>query len=140
MADLNRQLINISEKTARLKEDIISLLRDFERLYGESNSIYISEKISSNNEGLEDFYILLQTIRRNRDIVGSVFKGLGGIRSTERFKFVEEDIAEKKKEKERKEKLKKKKPKGHIEVPPPPQVEIAPVDLQDVREPEVKNG
>ena len=136
MADLNRQLINVSQKTARLKEEIFSLLREYEGLYGESNNLYLSEKISSNNEGLDDFYILLQTIRRNRDIVGSVFKGLNGIRSTDRFKFVEEDIP--KREKEKKER--KQKPiKGKIEVPDP-QMVVPPADLQNTQEPEVTNG
>ena len=134
MADLNRQLINVSQKTARLKEEIFSLLRDYEGLYGESNGLYLSEKISSNNEGLDDFYTLLQTIKRNRDIVGSVFKGMNGIRSTDRFKFVEEDIPKKK------EKEKKQKPiKGHIEVPDP-QLVVPSVDLQNTKEPEVLNG
>jgi hypothetical protein len=139
MADFNRQLINVSQKTARLKEELLSLFRDYEKLYGESNNLYLSEKVASNNEGLDDFFILLQTLRRNRDIIGSVFKGLHGIRPTERFKFVEEDIAEKK-EKEKKEKIKlNKKIKGHIEVPVLPG-EIAPANLQDIREPEVVNG
>lgn len=138
MADLNRQLISVSQKTARLREEILSLLRDYEGLYGESNTLYLSEKVSSNNEGLDDFYILLQTIRRNRDIVGSVFKGLNGIRSTDRFKFVEEEILPKKKEKEKKER--KQKPiKGHIEVPDP-QLMAPPADLQNTKEPEVTNG
>jgi hypothetical protein len=94
----------------------------------------LSEKISSNNEGLDDFYSLLQTIKRNRDIVGSVFKGMNGIRSTDRFKFVEEDIP-KKKEKEKKQKS----IKGHIEVPDP-QLVVPSVDLQNTKEPEVLNG
>ena len=135
--DLNRQLININQKTARLKEEIMSLLRDYEGLYHESNGLYLSEKLASNDEGLDDFYILLQTIRRNRDIVGSLYKGLNGIRSTDRFKFVEEDVSEKKKP----EPKKQRKVKGHIEVPTPPMVEITPVaDLQNTKEPEVTNG
>jgi hypothetical protein len=135
MADLNRQLININQKTARLKEEIMSLLRDYEGLYHESNGLYLSEKLASNDEGLEDFYVLLQTIRRNRDIVGSVYKGLNGIRSTDRFKFVEEEVPKKKIEP----KKQQRKSKKYIEVPPPPMVEITPVvELQ--KEPEVTNG
>jgi hypothetical protein len=135
MADLNKQLLNVNQKTARLKEEIMSLLRDYEGLYHESNGLYLNEKVASNNEGLEDFYILLQTIRRNRDVVGSVFKGLSNIRSTERFKFVEEEVSEKKPEQK-----KQRKTKGHIEVPPPSLVEISPVVLQGIKEPEVING
>jgi hypothetical protein len=113
----------------------MSLLRDYEGLYHESNGLYLSEKLASNDEGLEDFYVLLQTIRRNRDIVGSVYKGLNGIRSTDRFKFVEEEVPKKKIEP----KKQQRKSKKYIEVPPPPMVEITPVvELQ--KEPEVTNG
>ena len=144
MADLNRLLVNVSQKTAHLREEFLSLLREYEGLYGESNNLYMTEKMASNNDGLDDFYVLVQTIRRNRDIVGSVLKGLNGIRPTDRFKFVEEEIIAKKiekKEKEKKEeKLKQKKIKKYIEVPLIPAVESAPVNLQNTKEPEVKNG
>ena len=60
-------------------------------------------------EGLEAFYLAVQTVRRNRDVIMSLAKGLKSLRPLANFKFVEEEIdpphvarAKKKKEKEKK--------------------------------------
>jgi hypothetical protein len=138
MADLNRQLIGISQKTEKVKDDLIILLREYEGLYHEANGIYLTEKLSSNNGGLEDFYMLLQTIRRNRDVVGSILKGLSNIRPTEKFKFIEEEEVPVPQPK-------KKKKRNYIEVPSTPEIGKASVDIADLimegaKEPEVING
>ncbi|MBE3086160.1 MAG: hypothetical protein IMZ64_08085 [Bacteroidetes bacterium] len=136
MADLNRQLIGISQKTARLKDDLVALLREYEGIYHEANGVYLTEKVSSNNGGLEDFYILLQTIRRNRDVVGSVLKGLSNIRPTEKFKFIEEEIQPKKLPPKKKRNYTEVSSAGVDEAPP----DLADLIMEDVKVPEVTNG
>ena len=95
MSDLNKTLAKIQSDTQRIKLDIIELVRNYEGIYNEANGIYLSEKVASGSEGLEDFYKLVSTIRRNRDVVGSLLKGLNNIRPTEQFRFIEEEIADK---------------------------------------------
>lgn len=129
MADLNRQLIGVTQKTSRLKDDLIALLRDYEGLFHEANGLYLAEERTSDNAGLEDFYMLIQTIRRNRDLIGSVLKGISNIRPTDRFKFVEEDIPEPKLKPKTTPK-KEKKMKGYMDVSP---IEGT-VSLRDVKE------
>jgi hypothetical protein len=129
MADLNRQLINVTQKTSRLKDDLIGLLREYEGLFHEANGIYMTERLSSDNTGLEDFYMLLQTIRRNRDLIGSVLKGLSSIRPTDKFRFIEEDVSKPKPAPKKERKM-----KGYIEVPPVMVEEAPVVDIQEVRE------
>ena len=51
--------------------------------------------------GLEDFYRMVQTIRRNRDVVGSTLRGLANLRPLAGFQVIEEEIMEQKKTKER---------------------------------------
>ena len=138
MADLNKQLVGMSQKTVKIRDDLISLLREYEGLYHEANGIYLTERLSSNNGGLEDFYMLLQTIRRNRDVVGSVLKGLSNIRPTEKFKFIEEETPSPKKPPQ-----KEKKKKNYLEVPVSEVGEasdLADLIMEDAKEPEVTHG
>lgn len=139
MADLNRQLINVTQKTSRLKDDLIALLRDYEGLFHETNGIYMTERMSSDNSGLEDFYMLIQTIRRNRDLIGSVLKGLSSIRPTDRFKFVEEEYTPQPKPFSKPVSRKERKTKSYMDVSPV--VEAEAPSLQDFTEkPGVING
>jgi hypothetical protein len=133
MADFNRQLIGISQKTTRLKDDLMALLREYEGFYHEANGLYLSEKLASNAGDLGDFYMLLQTIRRNRDIVGSVLKGLTNIRPTEKFRFIEEESIPKKVPQ------KEKKKKNYMEVPAgiEASTDLADLIMEDAKEPEV---
>ena len=92
MPDLNKNMIEIQDKTIRMKKEIRDLLMQWDGLFREVNTVYMGEKLSSSStEGLEDFYRCVQTIRRNRDVLGSLVKGFNNIRSLDKFKFVEED-------------------------------------------------
>ena len=127
MADLNRKLINISEKTSKLQNDILDLLRGYDDLFQEANRIYMSERMSSDNSGLEDFQLLVRTIRRNRDVIGSIYKGITNIRPTEKFKFIEEEVRPQPKLPRR-----ERKNKSYIDVP------LAETEIfEEVKEPEV---
>jgi hypothetical protein len=52
--------------------------------------------------GLEDFYRMIQTIRRNRDVIGSLVRGVINLRSLKEFKVVEEDDTVEKKPRKKK--------------------------------------
>ncbi len=75
-------------------------------------------------EGLEQFHRLIQIIRRNRDVAGSLVRGISNLRSMSDFKFVEEDIPKKPLAKPKRAK-KRKAPKA-----PPPPPEFNPESLE----------
>lgn len=105
MPDLNTLMNNIQKKSSDLHKQLQNLLIDYEELYRESNNRFTRERLESGGiDGLEDFYRLVNIIRRNRDVVGSLSRGLRNIRSMDKFKFVEQDIPE--------EPIKSKKKKG----------------------------
>lgn len=106
MPDLNTLMTNVQKKSGDLHKHLQSLLIEYEELYRESNNRFTRERLETGGiGGLEDFYRLVQIIRRNRDVVGSLTRGLRNIRSMDKFKFVEQDIPEEpvkpKKKKER---------------------------------------
>jgi hypothetical protein len=112
--DLNKTLSSLQDKSKKIKEELKNFLISYEDLFREVNGIYLHEKMaSSSNEGLDDFYHLLQTIRRNRDVAGSLLRGFYGIRPMDKFKFVEEDVPEEKPKK------KPKQPPGDQTTPVP---------------------
>jgi hypothetical protein len=93
MADLNKEMINIQEHFLKIKEELKRLLLGYDELYREINWNYINErKASTSSEGFEDFYKLLLTIRRNKDLIGSLVRGCEGIKTIDKFKFIEEEI------------------------------------------------
>lgn len=93
MPNLNKMLVDVQNRSGRIKEDIMNLLRDYEGLLHEANGIYMSQRIASGSEGLEDFYRLIQVIKRNRDVIGSLARGVTNVRPTDKFRFIEEDLA-----------------------------------------------
>ena len=90
MADLNKLLDTAQKQGAGAKGTLEKLLLTYETLYREAKSIYRIESIGS-TEGLDDFYRLLQITKRNKDVIGSLFRGLKGLRSLDSFHFVEDD-------------------------------------------------
>lgn len=92
-SDLNKLLILIQKDSKSLEQKMKELMVEYEELYRSGNRQYIEERTASNStEGLEEFYILIQTVRRNRDVVGSLLRGINNLRSLERFKIVEKNI------------------------------------------------
>lgn len=102
MADLNNNLDGLQKRSHKVREELKNLLMDYEGLFREVNGIYLNEKMSSSNDDLSDFYHLLQTIRRNRDVMGSLMKGFASLRPMDKFRFVEEDVPEVRPKKEKK--------------------------------------
>jgi hypothetical protein len=132
MPDLNKMLSDVQYKTGKIKEDIMVLLRDYEGLLHEANSIYVIQKYESGSDGLEDFYRLIQIIKRNRDVVGSLTRGISNVRPMDKFKFIEEDL-EKEATPKPQEKRRQRATAGRIEVPES-------VSISDVSEPVIQTG
>ena len=93
MADLNRLMSEIQRESTDINKSLKSLFIKYETLHKEGSRIYKAERVASDSmEGLESFHRLVQTVRRNRDVVGSLLRGHSNLRSISDFKFVEEDI------------------------------------------------
>lgn len=127
MPDLNTLMTNVQKKGLDLQNQLQDLLIQYDELYRESNNRFMSERLSAGTmNGLEDFYHLVQIIRRNRDVVGSLSRGLRNIRAMNKFKFVEQDVPEAPKPKKEK-KSRKKKVKEFV-MPPEEIIEAASVE------------
>jgi hypothetical protein len=94
MADLNKLLNDVRSRGDKVSDDLQGLFVAYEMLYKESHDQFISERNAANGklDGLEEFYRLIGIIRRNRDVVGSLQRGLRSLRPVKEFSFVEEDI------------------------------------------------
>jgi len=104
MAELNKLLSTVKARNDSLSSTVQELLESYEELYRDAYNQLMSERISSNGsfDGLEEFHRLVNIVKRNRDVVGSIHRGLKSLRSLDGFAFIEEDIAEEKKAKETK--------------------------------------
>lgn len=93
MADLNKMLADINAKGIILEQNLRDFLRQYENLYHEANNQFVSERnVTGSMEGLEDFYRMVNTARRNRDVIGSLMRGIKSLRPMDKFRIVEEDI------------------------------------------------
>jgi hypothetical protein len=94
MADLNKLLEGIHRDSTEIEHKLKTFLGMYEELFREANRQFSQERsASASMQGLEEFYRLVQTVRRNKDVVGSLLRGMGNMRSLAGFKFVEEDDA-----------------------------------------------
>lgn len=94
MANLNKMFSDIKECHTELDNIVKKVLKKYESLYYESNRQFITERAASGSmKGLEDFYYMVQVIKRNRDVVGSLMRGMASLRPLKDFKIIEEDIA-----------------------------------------------
>lgn len=101
ISNLNLLMDTVKNQVQEVERHIQTLLVNYESLSKEANRVYASEKIASGSEGLDDFYHLTQVIRRNRDVAGSMLRGIKNMRPLSQFRFIEEDIAEVKPKKQR---------------------------------------
>lgn len=94
--DINKDLSNIQQVSKKVEAQVIDLFRNYEELFKRMDRSFREEKQASTSlSGLEDFYRLVQTVRRNKDIVGSLVRGIRGLRSLSEFRVVEEEITDK---------------------------------------------
>ncbi len=94
MSDLNKMMADIQKDSSEVETKLKRLLIKYETLYKEGYRNFTHERmISGSMDGLEDFQRLVQTVRRNRDVVRSLLRGHDNLRSISGFSFVEEEIA-----------------------------------------------
>lgn len=101
--DLNQMVSGIQKGSTDIDQKLKTLFGEYNDLYTEANRQFLSERSASGNmTGLEDFYRMVQIIRRNRDVMGSLVRGVINLRSLKEFKVVEEDDEAVKKPKKKK--------------------------------------
>jgi len=120
MPDLNRMLQEVQRQSSEINDKTKNLLGLYENLLREGNRVLAEERTASgSNLGLEDFIRLMQIIRRNRDVIGSLIRGGSNLRPMAAFKFIEEDIKEAFSKKTRKQKPSEKKPEPRPDINEP---------------------
>lgn len=89
---MNKIMHDLSNRTVDMRMKLRTMLTAYDELYREANRSFVHERnASGSTEGLEDFYILVQTVRRNRDVMAAVLRGFSNLRPLDQFKIVEED-------------------------------------------------
>ena len=113
MPDLNNMLSKIKNASSEVELNVKKLFVDYDELFREARRQLSREKADTGSmNGLEDFYRLTQLLKRNRDVISSMMRGVKNLRSIEKYSFIEE-LDEKPKEKF-KEKSKKSKKEPEI--------------------------
>lgn len=103
MAELNTLMSDVKKLGAKIEDSLKELFSKYEALYREAYSIYSTERVASKStEGLEDFYRMISLIRRNRNVIGSLTRGMRGVRSLDGYSIVEEEVPQTTKKKEKK--------------------------------------
>jgi hypothetical protein len=90
--DLGGNTVKLIDLAKELKANLYCIDPDTQwRPETEYKGAFFIKKISL--EGLEDFYHLVQILKRNRDVISTTLRSLKNLRPLDKFKFVEEDIA-----------------------------------------------
>jgi len=125
MSDLNKMMSEIQKESKEVEKRLKGLLVKYETLYKEGNRIFTHERIATDSmDGLESFHRLIQTVRRNRDVIASLIRGHNNLRSIADFSFVEEEV-EAAKAPARKKSKSKSRPKSQPVYDPEPEPEYA---------------
>jgi hypothetical protein len=91
-SDLNKMMEDVHSDGHEVETTMRQLLGKYDQLYRESYRQFLEERhASGSSQDLGDFYRLVQTLKRNRDVVGSLLRGISNLRSLAGFKFVIED-------------------------------------------------
>jgi len=99
MAEIDKLMDEVQAQTSALNRQVGRLLGAYETLFRETNQQFIEERTANNGtKGLEDFYRLVSTIRRNKDVVGSLLRGMRSIKPMTGFRIIEEEVPETKKQ------------------------------------------
>lgn len=93
MADLNKMMDNLESRSKKVSRELKELLGLYDGVFRQTQKEFQQERVASGNmDGLEDFYRLVNTLRRNRDIIGSLERGIRGMRPLNKFRFIEEEV------------------------------------------------
>lgn len=138
MADLNKQLANVQERETELKRQLRNFLGTYDDLYKESNQLLMSQRVAARGDmaGLEAFYRLVQTIKRNRDVVGSMMRGVHNLRPLGEFRVIEEDVTDAQLAEEKRKAAEDKKAKKKVAMQQvPEQAPVVPAEVGQTQEP-----
>ena len=96
MANLNSLKQKVLKESSEISDRLKALYSDYELLYTESHRELVSSREAAlgSMEGLEVFYVAVQTVKRNRDLIISLMKGLRSLRPLDNFQFIEENEEE----------------------------------------------
>jgi len=113
-------MIEIQKESSDLAKRLKGFLIKYEELHRQGHMQLMSERTASKGsmEGLEQFHLLVQIMRRNRDVAGSLVRGITNLRSMSSFKFIEEEVPKPV------EKPKKKKQTSKVTPEPKPEQEL----------------
>ncbi len=94
MPDFNKLITEIDDDSKDIKIKLGNLFEKYENLYREGNRQFRTERIASagSMDGLEEFRRLMLIVKRNKDVVASLMRGIANFRSISNFKFVEEEV------------------------------------------------
>lgn len=94
MPDLNRLIIEIERDSQEIKVKLSNLFKKYENLYRDGNRQFRIEKTASagSMDGLEEFRRLISLVKRNKDVVASIMRGVTSFRILSNFKFIEEEV------------------------------------------------
>lgn len=97
MADVETMLKAVQGQSEQIHAQLTDLLGKYEDLHRESSNLLTTERMKTSPaemHELDNMYFMVMCVRRNRDIVGSMLRGVGSLRSLSEFKVVEEDVPE----------------------------------------------
>lgn len=91
--DLDGMLSDVQRRGKEIESKLIQLLTAYENFHREGSRLLNQERSASDGSmvGLDGFHRFVQTIRRNKDVVGSMVRGISNLRPLTEFKVVVED-------------------------------------------------
>lgn len=94
MPDLNREVGIVVKDSAEIKIRLSRLLEKYENLYREGNRQFLLERTASSGSmaGLEEFRRIVLFIKRNKDVIASLMRGINNLKPLSNFKFIEEEV------------------------------------------------
>ena len=94
MPDLNRLIAIIENDSKEIKIKLSKLFEKYEDLYRDGNGQFRTERTASagSMDGLEEFRHLILLVKRNKDVVASLMRGIVNLRIISNFKFIEEEV------------------------------------------------
>jgi len=86
-------MLDVQCRGSDIKTSLRNLLEAYENLYREGTHLLNQERLAAKGQmtGLEEFYRMVQTFRRNKDVAGSLLRGFESMRPIDEFKIIEED-------------------------------------------------
>jgi hypothetical protein len=94
MPDLNKLITDVEKESKDIKGKLSKLFEKYEDLYRDGNRQFRTERTASagSMDGLEEFRHLILLVKRNKDVVASLMRGIMNLKIISNFKFIEEEV------------------------------------------------